>query len=98
MGINNVTDILKKWVSSFESLYISVDIDILDPSYAPGVGNPVPEGLSPTQLLDLLQGICGSKIVCLDLVEVSPGYDNGITALQAANIIFNVIAFQETNI
>lgn len=96
LGIDRVTDKLQQWVSQFESLYVTVDMDILDPAYAPGVGNPVPEGLSPTKLLDLLQGICGPKLVGFDVVEISPVYDSGITALQAANIIYNVLAFRET--
>ena len=96
MGIGKVVDRLKLWFSKFEGLYITVDMDVLDPAYAPGVGNPVPEGLSPTQLLDLLQKSCGPNVVGLDVVEVSPSYDSGITALQASNIIYNIIAFRET--
>jgi agmatinase len=96
LGIERVTNRLKQWISQFESLYLTIDIDVLDPSYAPGVGNPVPEGLSPTELLDLLQGICNPKVVGFDVVEISPIYDSGIAALQAANIIYNVIAFRET--
>jgi arginase family enzyme len=46
-------------------------------------------------LLDVLQRICGPKVVGLDVVEVSPSYDSGLTAIQAANIVYNVIAFQE---
>jgi agmatinase len=90
-----VVDRLKGWISRFESLYITFDMDVLDPAYAPGVGNPVPEGLSPTRLLDLLQELCGPRVVGLDVVEVSPGYDSGLSALQASNIIYNIIAFLE---
>jgi agmatinase len=97
MGVKNAVDRLKLWVSQFKNLYITVDMDVMDPAYAPGVGNPVPEGLSPTLLLDLLQPICGPKVVGLDVVEVSPNYDSGITALQASNLIYNVIAFLETS-
>jgi len=95
LGIERVVERLKRWVSKFEGLYLTVDMDVLDPAYAPGVGNPVPEGLSPTQLLDLLEEICGSKILGLDVVEVSPNYDSGLSAIQASNIIYNVIAFRE---
>ena len=68
-------------------------MDVLDPSYAPAVGNPVPEGLSPTILLDILQHLCDYKIVGFDVVEVTPHYDSGVTAIQAAHIIFNVLTF-----
>lgn len=96
LGVGKVVDELKEWISRFKSLYITVDMDVLDPACAPGVGNPVPEGLSPTQLLDLLQELCGPKVVGLDVVEVSPSYDSGISALQASNIIYNIMAFRET--
>jgi agmatinase len=95
IGITGVLSKLRDWASPFDRIYVTVDMDILDPSYAPGVGNPVPEGLSPTMLLDVLQRICGPKVVGLDVVEVSPSYDSGLTAIQAANIVYNVIAFQE---
>ena len=88
---------LFKWSSQFRRLYVTIDIDVLDPAYAPGVGNPVPEGLSPTQLLDILERVFGSNVVGLDIVEVSPHYDSGLTAVQAANLIYNAIAFRETS-
>ena len=89
--INEIRDI----VSSYNKIYLTVDMDVLDPAYAPAVGNPVPEGLSPTILLDILQGICDKKTVGFDIVEVAPQFDSGITAIQATNIIFNLIAFME---
>lgn len=88
---------LFEWSSQFRRLYVTIDMDVLDPSYAPGVGNPVPEGLSPTQLLDILERILDSNVVGLDVVEVSPHYDTGLTAVQASNLIYNAIAFRETS-
>jgi agmatinase len=84
---------VKDALSSFERVYLTIDMDVLDPSYAPAVGNPVPEGLSPTILLDIIQPLCDRGIAGLDLVEVAPHYDSGVTAVQAAHIIFNVLAF-----
>jgi agmatinase len=94
-----------KWVakqvqnilSGFDRVYLTIDVDVLDPAYAPAVGNPVPEGLPPTLLLDILQLLCDVKIVGFDLVEVSPNFDSGLTAFQAAHIIFNVLAFLYSN-
>jgi len=71
-------------------LYISIDIDVLDPAYAPGVGNPEPEGISPTILLDVLNEIVDDKVVGFDLMEVTPQYDNGSTAAMASKIIFEI--------
>lgn len=81
------------FLSKFKAFYLTVDVDVLDPAYAPAVGNPVPEGLSPTILLDLIESTCEYNLIGFDIVEVSPHYDFGITALQAAHIVFNVLAF-----
>ncbi len=68
-------------------VYLSVDIDVLDPAYAPGCGNPVPSGLSSRWLLSLIQGL-RAKIVALDVVEVNPLIDPaGITALAAVRVV-----------
>jgi len=88
---------LFKWSPQFRGIYVTVDMDVLDPSYAPGVGNPVPEGLSPTQLLDILERVFEMNVLGLDVVEVSPHYDSGLAAIQASNLIYNAIAFRETS-
>lgn len=92
-GIGEVMQELQDWVKHFSQIYVSIDMDVLDPAYAPGVGNPVPEGLSPTTLLELLRGICDRRVMGVDVVEVAPHYDFGVTALQAAHVIFNVMSF-----
>ena len=72
-------------------VYLSVDIDVLDPAYAPGCGNPVPGGPSTRELLALLQTLKG-RIVALDVVEVNPLLDpSGITALAAARIVIEML-------
>lgn len=69
--------------------YITVDIDCLDPAYAPGTGTPVTGGLSPLRLLQILRNFQGMAIVGFDLVEVAPPYDvANVTALNAATIIY----------
>jgi len=73
-------------------LYLSVDIDVLDPAAAPGCGNPVPGGLTSRQLLDLIHTL-DAEIVAVDLVEVNPLLDPlGITALAAARAITEILA------
>jgi agmatinase len=86
---------VKAALSPFKQIYLTLDMDVLDPSFAPAVGNPVPEGLSPNTLLNILQPLCDQKIVGFDLVELSPHYDYGISAIQAAHIIFNILSFLE---
>jgi len=82
-------------LSDFEKIYLTLDMDVLDPSYAPAVGNPVPEGMVPSTLLDILQDVCDRRIIALDLVEVSPHYDTGLTSFQAVHIISETLCFIE---
>jgi agmatinase len=70
-----------------ESVYVSLDMDALDPSYAPAVGNLHPEGLSPTQVLDVAEAVIDGKLVGLDVNEVYPHYDTGQTAVTAAYLL-----------
>lgn len=73
--------------------YLSLDIDVLDPVYAPGTGTPEVGGLSSVQLLQLLRGLAGLSFVGFDLVEVMPAYDVGaLTQLLAANLAYELIA------
>ncbi|WDN57621.1 agmatinase [Streptomyces clavuligerus] len=68
-------------------LYVSVDIDVVDPAYAPGTGTPAPGGLSSREVLTLLDVVGQLRPVGFDVVEVSPAYDpSGITSLLAAEI------------
>ena len=73
-------------------VYLSFDIDGLDPSVAPGTGTPEPAGLSASQGLEIIRGLWGLNLVGADLVEVSPPYDpSGNTALLAANLVFEML-------
>ena len=74
-------------------VYLSIDIDVLDPSFAPGTGTPEAGGLSSRELLRVLRGLTDVNLVSADLVEVSPAYDHAeITAIAAATVIFDIIA------
>jgi agmatinase len=94
--IEQIVKDIQNTLSTFERIYLTIDMDVLDPSFAPAVGNPIPEGLSPHILLNILQSLCDHKIVGFDLVEVSPHYDSGTTSIHAAHILFNVLSFLET--
>ena len=73
-------------------VYLSFDIDSLDPGFAPGTGTPEIGGLTPPQALELIRGLAGLNIVGCDLVEVSPPYDpSGTTALLAANLVYEML-------
>jgi len=73
-------------------VYISYDIDSLDPAFAPGTGTPEIGGLTTPQALELIRSLKGLNIVGCDLVEVSPPYDtSGNTALTAANLLYEMM-------
>ncbi|XP_054031659.1 agmatinase, mitochondrial [Dryobates pubescens] len=75
-----------------QPVYLSFDIDGLDPAYAPGTGTPEIAGLTPGQALEIIRGCRGLNIVGCDLVEVSPMYDlSGNTALLGANLLFEML-------
>jgi agmatinase len=83
---------IRVFISKFAHAYVTVDIDVLDPAYAPGVGNPEPDGLATDELLTLVQASMSRHIIGLDAVEVSPERDSGQTAAACAKVIFEAIA------
>jgi agmatinase len=71
-------------------VYLSVDVDGVDPAFAPGTGTPVPGGLSSRELLCLLDTLAGVDLVGMDVVEVSPPHDHAdLTSMLAANLLFS---------
>lgn len=73
-------------------VYLTFDIDGLDPSVAPGTGTPEPGGLTSIQGIEIIRGCWGLNLVGADLVEVSPPYDTtGNTSLLAANLLFEML-------
>ncbi|MEO2173648.1 MAG: agmatinase [bacterium] len=90
-GIEAVIDATRK-VLGDRPVYLSFDIDCLDPSYAPGTGTPVCGGLTSHQAIAILRGMMGINLIGMDLVEVSPTYDVGeITALAGATLAMEII-------
>jgi len=84
--------LLKEFASSFDSMYTSFDLDVLDPAYAPGVGNPEAAGMTSRELFDLIYSLENKKVTGVDIVELNPQYDNGATASIAAKIMSTLIA------
>ena len=74
-------------------LYLSFDIDGVDPAFAPGTGTPEVGGLTSREALEIVRGLAGLPLVAADVVEVSPPYDHaGITAILAATILFEILS------
>ncbi|MGO8827072.1 MAG: agmatinase [Acidimicrobiales bacterium] len=73
-------------------VYVSVDIDVLDPAHAPGTGTPEAGGLTSRELLSLVRGLGAAAVVGGDVVEVSPAYDHAeITAVAAAHVLYDLV-------
>jgi agmatinase len=70
-------------------------MDILDPAYVPAAQNPEADGLETPVLLDLLESACDNRVVGLDVLEIAPNYDQGVSAIQAAKVIFEILCFLE---
>jgi len=89
-----VKEILKEVQERMKGpVYVTVDIDSVDPAYAPGTGTPEVGGLSSYQLLQLVRGLHGLDLIGFDLVEVSPPFDHGdITSILASNIAFEYLS------
>jgi agmatinase len=85
LGMKKVIDEALEYLDTTK-IYLTLDMDVLDPAYAPGVGNPEYFGLTPWQIRDCFE-ILGPNLVGADFVEVSPPYDNGNTAGLAAQFI-----------
>ena len=79
-------------------VYLSLDIDCLDPAYAPGTGTPVAGGLSSDKTLQILRSLEGLNIVAMDVMEVAPAYDHAeITALAGATIALEMLYMVATS-
>jgi agmatinase len=90
--LGNAARLLKDAVSSFDELYVSIDLDVLDPAFAPGVGNPEAVGITSRELYDMIISLEDKKIIGTDVVELNPSFDNGSTASLAAKMISTIIA------
>ena len=90
-GVRYVVDAIRRHVGA-RPVYLTFDIDCLDPSYAPGTGTPVCGGLTTHQALTILRGLAGINVVGMDVVEVAPQYDVGeITSLAAASLAMEML-------
>ena len=84
--------LLQNMTEKFENLYVSVDLDVLDPAFAPGVGNPEAIGITSRELYDMIVSLKDKKIKAADIVELNPTFDNGSTASLAARLMSIIIS------
>lgn len=88
---------LEALTSGLGNIYLSIDIDVLDPGYAPGVSNPEPGGISPIHLYELVKLIGGKGLVALDVVEVNPLFDDGSAAACAVYAAYHAMLASTTS-
>jgi len=92
IGVDGVAGRIRDRIGD-QPLYLSIDIDVLDPAHAPGTGTPEAGGLTSRELLGILRRLAGSRLVGADVVEVSPAYDHAeITSVAAAHICYELLA------
>lgn len=91
IGVPGVLDRVRERIGD-HPVYVSVDVDVLDPGFAPGTGTPEFGGMSSRELQAMLRGLRGLNVVAADVVEVSPPYDHAaVTSVAAANIAYELI-------
>ncbi|MFT4125980.1 MAG: agmatinase [Gordonia sp. (in: high G+C Gram-positive bacteria)] len=87
-GVDEIVDALRARIGT-RPLYVSIDIDVLDPAHAPGTGTPEAGGMTSRELLEILRGLRALNLVGADIVEVSPPYDHAeITSVAASHIAY----------
>ncbi|MEU5926504.1 agmatinase [Streptomyces antimycoticus] len=97
-GVDEVVQQLKERIGK-RPLYISVDIDVLDPAHAPGTGTPEAGGLTSRELLEIVRGLSDCHLVSADLVEVAPAYDHAeITSVAASHTAYELISVMSRQI
>lgn len=91
-GVDEVVDGLRSRIGD-RPLYLSIDIDVLDPAHAPGTGTPEAGGMTSRELLEVLRGLAGLQLVGADVVEVAPAYDHAqITAVAASHVAYDLVS------
>ena len=78
-------------------VYVSIDVDVMDPAHAPGTGTPEAGGITSRELLATLRALAGLNLVAADVVEVAPAYDHAeITSIAAANVVYELLGLFAT--
>jgi agmatinase len=93
LGTSGIISAILERIGTEKKVYLSIDIDVLDPGLAPGTGTPEPGGWTTRELIRILRGIDSLNLVGADVVEVAPAYD-GVgeqTSLAAAQMVFEMI-------
>jgi agmatinase len=92
LGVSGVAERIRARVGD-RPVYVSIDIDVLDPAFAPGTGTPEAGGMTSRELLGVLRELAGLRIVGADIVEVAPAYDHAeITSIAASHVAYELVS------
>ena len=95
-GSDRIAEQLKQKLAPYENVYLTVDMDVLDPAFAPAVQNPEPEGITTTALLDIACALCDKRMIGFDMVEIAPIYDQVVCSPPIATGIFRAAKISST--
>ncbi|WP_029115203.1 agmatinase [Mycobacterium sp. URHB0044] len=91
-GVAEIVDKLRQRLGN-RPVYVSIDIDVLDPAHAPGTGTPEAGGITSRELLEILRGFRGLNVIGADVVEVAPAYDHAqLTGVAAAHVAYDLVS------
>jgi len=90
-GSEQIVKQLKEKLAPYENVYLTVDMDVVDPAFVPAVQNPEPEGITTTALLDIVCALCDKRVIGFDVLEIAPIYDQGVSAVVAAKVMFEML-------
>ena len=91
-GVDEVVAKLRDRIGD-RPLYISIDVDVMDPAHAPGTGTPEAGGITSRELLEILRGFRGLNLIGADVVEVAPAYDHAeITGVAASHLAYDLVS------
>lgn len=97
IGVDGVIERIRDRVGD-HPVYVSIDIDVLDPAFAPGTGTPEIGGMTSRELVAVLRAMRGLQIVGADVVEVAPAYDSGdVTTVAGANLAYELVTLMADN-
>lgn len=98
LGVDGVVERVRARVGDMP-VYISIDIDVLDPAFAPATGTPEAGGMTSRELLGVLRAMASLRIIGADIVEVAPAYDHAeITSVAAANLAYELVSIMSNQV
>jgi agmatinase len=90
-GAKQTAKKLTEMLAPYRNVYLSVDLDILDPAFAPAAQNPEADGITTSELLDIVCALCDKRVAGFDVLEIAPVYDQGISAIAATKVLFEML-------